>query len=195
MQPDPRDRRTRASARRGAALAAPLVAALVLLGLASPLLSPLPRAAHAAEPGEGAPDVPEPVDGAAASKSEMRFTHSSGLGIEILQPGDGPSIAVGRTAVVHYTGWLATEGGGKGTKFDSTRDRSSVFTVSNIGEGRVIRGWNVGIPENPHFSGMKVGEKRRLLIPAKLAYGELGRPPLIPPDAPLVFEVELLEIR
>jgi FKBP-type peptidyl-prolyl cis-trans isomerase len=106
-----------------------------------------------------------------------------------LAAGEGEAIAPGSTAVVHYTGWLfdpaAAEG--KGTKFDSSVDRSQPFRFP-LGAGRVIAGWDEGV------SGMKVGGQRRLLIPPHLAYGGRGAGGVIPPNATLVFDVELLGI-
>lgn len=97
--------------------------------------------------------------------------------------GTGPEVKKGDTVTVHYTGRLEN-----GTKFDSSLDRGTPFSTV-IGVGSVIKGWDEGIP------GMKVGGKRKLTIPGALAYGEQGIPPKIPPNATLVFEVELLEIK
>jgi FKBP-type peptidyl-prolyl cis-trans isomerase FkpA len=103
------------------------------------------------------------------------------LMIEDLVTGDGPEAKIGDTVSVHYTGWLFD-----GTKFDSSLDRNQPFEFT-IGEGRVIRGWEEGIP------GMRSGGKRQLTIPADMAYGPTGSGS-IPPNATLIFEVELLEI-
>jgi protein-disulfide isomerase len=99
-----------------------------------------------------------------------------------LTPGKGPPARANDKLRVHYTGWLLD-----GTKFDSSRDRNSPFEFT-LGTGQVIKGWDQGLV------GMKVGEKRRLVVPPSLAYGERGRGGLIPTNATLVFEVELLEI-
>jgi len=103
--------------------------------------------------------------------------------------GSGPAIEPGATAIVHYTGWLfdGSVTGGKGRKFDSSRDRGQPFAFP-LGGGRVIQGWDQGV------AGMQVGGLRRLVIPADLAYGERGAGGVIPPGATLLFEVELLGI-
>lgn len=111
------------------------------------------------------------------------------LVITELAPGEGEAIAAGSTAVVHYTGWLfdpAAEDG-KGAKFDSSVDRGQPFRFP-LGAGRVIGGWDQGV------AGMKVGEQRRLVIPPHLGYGNRGAGGVIPPDATLLFDVELLGI-
>ncbi|MEK0415157.1 MAG: FK506-binding protein [Actinomycetota bacterium] len=109
---------------------------------------------------------------------------------EDLAPGEGPEITNGQTAEVHYTGWLhdpeKTEG--KGRKFDSSRDHGSTFSFT-VGGGEVIRGWDLGV------AGMKVGGKRRLVIPAELGYGARGAGGVIPGGATLVFDVELVSVR
>src|SRR5712692_4145937 len=105
------------------------------------------------------------------------------LKIETLTPGQGDGAKEGDTAVVHYTGTLTD-----GKKFDSSRDRKEPFPVT-LGQRRVIAGWEQGL------QGMKAGEKRRLVIPPELGYGARGAGGVIPPNATLVFEVELLEIR
>lgn len=107
-----------------------------------------------------------------------------------LAPGAGEAIVKGQSAVVHYTGWLydSEAPDNKGTKFDSSRDRGQPFTFS-VGAGRVIKGWDVGV------DGMKVGGRRLLVIPASLGYGERGAGGVIPPNATLLFDVELLAIK
>ncbi len=104
------------------------------------------------------------------------------LQIEELAVGDGAEAKSGDTVHVHYTGWLTD-----GTKFDSSVDRGKPFTFP-LGEGRVIRGWDEGV------AGMKVGGKRKLTIPPEMGYGSRGAGGVIPPNATLVFEVELLDI-
>lgn len=105
------------------------------------------------------------------------------LKIENLKQGTGRLADVGNTVTVHYTGTFEN-----GTKFDSSLDRGEPFTF-NLGAGQVIKGWEQGI------LGMKIGEKRKLTLSPDLAYGEMGRPGAIPPNAVLIFEVELLEIQ
>jgi FKBP-type peptidyl-prolyl cis-trans isomerase FkpA len=104
--------------------------------------------------------------------------------------GTGNEAVKGKIAVVHYTGWLydpaATDK--KGRKFDSSVDRGQPFTFP-VGGGRVIRGWDEGVV------GMRVGGRRTLVIPSDMAYGSRGAGGVIPPDATLVFDVELLEVR
>jgi FKBP-type peptidyl-prolyl cis-trans isomerase FkpA len=107
---------------------------------------------------------------------------ASGLSIEELVLGEGEIAAAGQTVTVHYTGWLID-----GKKFDSSKDRDDPFEFS-LGAGRVIRGWDEGV------QGMKVGGKRKLTIPPALGYGARGAGGAIPPNATLVFEVELLEV-
>lgn len=112
------------------------------------------------------------------------------LKIEDLEVGDGEELKDGDLAVMHYTGWLQDESAenSQGAKFDSSEDRGVPFEV-RIGAGYVIKGWDMGIP------GMKVGGRRRLVIPSDLAYGRYGVDPDIPGDATLIFEVELLKIK
>ena len=110
-------------------------------------------------------------------------TTPSGLRYQDLSTGQGAEATSGATALVHYTGWLTD-----GKKFDSSRDRGEPFAF-RIGAGQVIAGWDEGV------AGMKVGGRRKLVIPASLGYGQGGAPPVIPPGATLVFDVELLELR
>jgi FKBP-type peptidyl-prolyl cis-trans isomerase FkpA len=108
------------------------------------------------------------------------------LGIEDLVVGQGDIASSGQRVTVHYTGWLDNNGN-KGAKFDSSRDRNEPFEFS-LGRGQVIRGWDQGV------AGMKVGGQRKLTIPPDLGYGARGAGGLIPPNATLVFEVELLGV-
>jgi peptidylprolyl isomerase len=114
-------------------------------------------------------------------------TTPSGLQFEDTQVGTGASPNKGQTCVMHYTGWL-WDGSAKGAKFDSSVDRGRPFTFP-IGQGRVIKGWDEGVAD------MKVGGKRTLIIPPNLGYGAAGAGGVIPPNATLLFEVELLELR
>jgi len=101
--------------------------------------------------------------------------------------GDGPTAAIGDMVKVHYTGWLQAEDGSRGEKFDSSLDRGEPFSFP-LGGGRVIAGWDIGV------QGMQVGGKRLLTIPSDLGYGASGAGGAIPPNANLIFEVELLEV-
>ncbi len=125
----------------------------------------------------GAPEAPTEVEEA------EYVTTDSGLKYADLEVGDGPTPEKGQTVSVHYTGWLED-----GTKFDSSLDRGQPFSFV-LGEGRVIRGWDEGV------ATMQVGGKRQLVIPPELAYGERGAGGVIPPNATLIFDVELLEVR
>jgi FKBP-type peptidyl-prolyl cis-trans isomerase FkpA len=104
------------------------------------------------------------------------------MGMVTTTPGNGPVAKVGDRVSVHYVGTLTD-----GSKFDSSRDRNQPFQFV-LGQGQVIKGWDQGV------AGMKVGEKRKLTIPPAMAYGPQGRPPKIPPNSTLVFEVELMGI-
>jgi FKBP-type peptidyl-prolyl cis-trans isomerase len=129
---------------------------------------------HAPETGEA---------GKAKTMAENMETTPSGLQYVDVKVGTGASPKTGQTAVVHYTGWLLD-----GTKFDSSKDRGQPFTFA-VGRGQVIKGWDEGV------ATMKVGGTRKLTIPPELAYGARGAGGVIPPNATLTFEVELLEIR
>ena len=106
-----------------------------------------------------------------------------------LKPGAGEPIAAGKTAVVQYTGWLyeASAPDSKGKQFDSSRTGGQPFRFP-VGTGQVIKGWDQGVV------GMKIGESRRLIIPADLAYGDAGAQGVIPPGAALVFDIDLIAI-
>ena len=123
----------------------------------------------------------------AAASAASPVTTASGLRYTDDVVGTGPQAKAGQNVQVHYTGWL-DQGGKKGTKFDSSRDRGDPFSFP-LGQGRVIKGWDEGV------AGMKVGGKRTLTIPANLGYGAAGAGGVIPPNATLIFDVELLGVR
>lgn len=127
--------------------------------------------------------------GDAGMEGPETTTTDSGLMITMTQTGSGAAAVAGNSVSVHYTGWLYDPGsdGGRGTKFDSSVDRGQPFGFA-LGAGRVIAGWDEGV------AGMLVGEKRELIIPPDLAYGSRGAGGVIPPDATLLFEVELLAV-
>lgn len=114
-------------------------------------------------------------------------TTPSGLKYEDHPVGAGIEAVAGTMVSVHYTGWL-DEGGKKGKKFDSSVDRGEPFQFP-LGAGRVIKGWDEGV------AGMKIGGKRTLVIPAELGYGAQGAGSVIPPNATLIFDVELLDVK
>lgn len=116
-------------------------------------------------------------------RAGAEVTTPSGLKYTDLVVGTGPSPSRGQTAVVHYTGTLTD-----GTKFDSSRDRGQPFSFA-VGTGNVIQGWHEGV------ATMKVGGRRKLIIPPALGYGASGNPPDIPPNANLVFDIELLDVK
>ncbi|MCB0322762.1 MAG: FKBP-type peptidyl-prolyl cis-trans isomerase [Bdellovibrionales bacterium] len=124
---------------------------------------------------------------ATAHADAKKVTTPSGLSYVDHQVGTGAEARDKNTVSVHYTGWL-NKSGEKGTKFDSSVDRGSPFTFY-LGSGQVIRGWDEGV------AGMKVGGKRTLYIPAALGYGSRGAGAVIPPNADLIFDVELLEVK
>lgn len=121
--------------------------------------------------------------GATTAAGPNIITTASGLQYQVLQEGNGAVATAGHMVSVHYTGWLTN-----GTKFDSSVDRGQPFQFS-LGAGQVIKGWDEGV------AGMKIGEKRKLTIPSNLGYGERGAGGAIPPNATLVFDVELLGVQ
>lgn len=116
----------------------------------------------------------------------MPTTTASGLIFEDMVAGTGDTAQAGQGVSVHYTGWLLY-GGERGRKFDSSKDRGQAFGFA-LGAGQVIQGWDEGV------QGMQVGGTRVLTIPPALAYGARGAGGVIPPNATLIFEVELLSI-
>jgi peptidylprolyl isomerase len=135
-----------------------------------------------------AADEPQPTPAPEAKKSELKMnTTPSGLQYADTREGTGASPKSGQICVMDYTGWL-WENGAKGKKFDSSVDRGTPFEFP-IGQGRVIKGWDEGV------ATMKVGGKRTLIIPPQLGYGSRGAGGVIPPNATLIFEVELIAIK
>jgi FKBP-type peptidyl-prolyl cis-trans isomerase FkpA len=143
------------------------IAALALCAL------PLAGLAFANPPSGAQPGAPEP---------EWK-KNASGLEYQELKVGEGVEAKAGKVVDVHYTGWLLD-----GTKFDSSVDRGKPFSF-HLGAGEVIRGWDEGV------AGMKVGGKRKLRIPAELGYGSRGAGGVIPGNATLIFDVELLGVK
>ncbi len=183
-------REQRRQARQGLASTGPRVA-LVAAAVATPIMIALVLILFVIDGGDdgvtpaivSASPTPASVDtGPPPLAGEPTFSET-GLGIIDIETGTGETPETGKLVAVHYTGWLSD-----GTKFDSSLDRGTPFEFP-LGEGRVIAGWDEGL------ATMKVGGKRRLIIPPELAYGESGSPPLIPPDSELTFDVELLEIK
>jgi FKBP-type peptidyl-prolyl cis-trans isomerase FkpA len=148
---------------------------MALLGAAW-LLAGTPAYAQPA----GSPPVTEP------SKLDAKGKELQKIDVKV---GSGAEAVKGKAVVVHYTGWLYDpETSKKGAKFDSSRDRNVPFGFF-LGEGRVIKGWEEGV------QGMKVGGQRTLIIPPDMGYGERGAGGVIPPNATLIFDVELIEVK
>ena len=126
--------------------------------------------------------VPEPPPEPASAPEPEKITTASGLVYQDFKEGDGPSPSPGQLAVIHYEGWLSD-----GTEIGTSRGDAPI--VFPMGAGRVIRGWEEGV------STMKVGGRRRLIVPAVLGYGDKGIKDIIAPGATLVYDIELLEIR
>ena len=124
---------------------------------------------------------------ASAQTQGKTMTTASGLQITDTKVGTGAQPQTGQTCVMHYTGWLYNNGT-KGAKFDSSLDRGEPFEFA-IGQGQVIKGWDEGV------ATMKVGGKRTLIIPPQLGYGARGAGGVIPPNATLIFDVELLGVK
>jgi peptidylprolyl isomerase len=127
------------------------------------------------------------MDESNAQSAAQPVTTGSGLQYIDTKAGTGASPRPNQTVVVHYTGWLCVNGA-KGKKFDSSVDRNEPFEFP-VGAGRVIRGWDEGV------GSMKVGGKRTLIIPPQLGYGAQGAGGVIPPNATLMFDVELLGLK
>jgi len=144
-------------------------------------------ACAATAPGALAQPARSTVSTATPSKLDAKVTELKKIDVK---QGTGPEAATGKAAVVHYTGWLHDPAApdGKGAKFDSSRDRGVPFGFI-LGAGRVIKGWDEGVV------GMKVGGQRTLVIPPALGYGERGAGGVIPPQATLIFDVELIEVK
>lgn len=133
-------------------------------------------------PGSGTAAITPPFQPKTDEIPEKDFD-TTGLQIETISEGTGKTAAIGDYVSVHYTGTLTN-----GTKFDSSWDRGEPFTF-RLGAGNVIKGWEAGV------KGMKVGEKRKLIIPPQLGYGAAGSPPKIPSNATLIFEIDLLDVK
>ena len=160
-----------------------IAAAVAALGLGL-LALPLSAQEKAAPKTEAKPAA----ERAAADKKESKIVKTpSGLQYEDVKVGTGAEPKAGQTCSVHYTGWLY-DNGVKGKKFDSSVDRGQPFQFP-VGQGRVIRGWDEGV------LSMKIGGKRNLIIPPGLGYGSQGAGGVIPPNATLFFEVELLGVK
>jgi FKBP-type peptidyl-prolyl cis-trans isomerase FkpA len=177
MQPYAHRRRYAAPPSRGDARAAftlALVAALVAL--------PAPGQTPAKPSADSAPVSSTTVSKFGANVTELKTIDQ--------KQGSGDEAAAGKTVVVHYTGWLydPAKPDGHGQKFDSSVDRNVPFAFL-LGTGKVIKGWDEGV------AGMKVGGKRTLVIPPQKAYGEKGAGGVIPPNATLLFDVELIEVK
>jgi len=150
----------------------------------APAAQAAPAAAQAAAQPAPAPAAAQiPPLPAGKEGNVQKMTTPSGLQYEEVEVGTGPVPQAGQTVIVHYTGWLTD-----GKKFDSSVDRGQPFQFV-LGKGMVIKGWDEGL------STMKVGGKRRLTIPADLGYGPRGAGGVIPPNATLVFDVQLLGIK
>ena len=162
---------------------------LPLIAFCALLVVACARTEKPAEPAAATPD-PQTSAETTASPTASTGTETMPLQKSDLSPGAGAEIKSGQTALVHYTGWLydAAAPDNKGKKFDSSVDRNEPFEFP-VGGGFVIKGWDEGVV------GMKVGGKRRLVIPPEMGYGARGAGGVIPPGATLVFDVELVEIR
>jgi FKBP-type peptidyl-prolyl cis-trans isomerase len=161
---------------RSLALLAVLAMATLLIAQATKTAPPVPKQSPAAAPAEKAPAGPTKVSGEGV-------TTSTGLKYWDIKKGTGATAVKGKTVKVHYTGWLAD-----GKEFDSSLDLGEPIQFV-LGSGRVIPGWDEGV------AGMKVGGKRQLRIPPELGYGARGAGPTIPPNATLIFDVQLVSVK
>jgi FKBP-type peptidyl-prolyl cis-trans isomerase FkpA len=143
--------------------------------------------ADAAVAQQPATQSPQSASQTLASKIGAQVTELKKIDVK---QGDGAEANAGKAVIVHYTGWLydPTAADGHGAKFDSSLDRKVPFGFT-LGAGQVIKGWDMGVV------GMKVGGKRTLVVPPQMAYGERGFPGAIPPNATLLFDVELIEVK
>jgi peptidylprolyl isomerase len=143
-----------------------------------------------AEMGYGASGAGDDIPPNATLMFEVRLLKVIRTDITDTKLGEGDEAREGQQVTVHYTGWLFDKNadGNKGTKFDSSRDRDEPFDFP-LGMGRVIQGWDMGV------QGMKVGGQRTLIIPPEMGYGRRGAGGVIPPNATLVFDVELLKVK
>ncbi len=156
----------------------------LILGLASLLLSANGCRGPGEEQGQTEPTTEATQE--ATQETSQVVTTESGLKYIDHVVGDGDEAVAGQPVQVHYTGWLY-ENGAKGAKFDSSHDRNEPFGFP-LGAGQVIKGWDEGV------AGMRIGGKRELIIPPDLGYGARGAGAGIPPNATLVFDVELLKV-
>ena len=157
------------------------VAFAAIAGNSTAQTAPTPPATGASAP------APASAPATLASKIGVKVTELKKIDVK---PGTGAEAVAGKQVVVHYTGWLydPAAADGHGAKFDSSVDRAQSFPFP-LGAGKVIKGWDEGV------AGMKVGGKRTLVIPPDMAYGARGAGNVIPPNATLLFDVELLEVR
>ncbi len=160
-----------------------LCALLLTATLVTSVAGQTSRRRPARRPVRPKPTATTPAQPQKPTPDSAAVTTPTGLTYVITKRGTGRQPKAGETVVVHYTGTLTD-----GTKFDSSRDRREPFTFT-LGAGEVIRGWDEGV------AGMKVGGKRRLIIPPDLGYGAQGSPPTIPPNETLVFVVDLVGVR
>jgi len=153
----------------------------VLAALTIPAISSAADKLNGATYSNGPAVAPSPADPMAGIDPKKIITTDSGLRFIDITEGTGAAPKKGQIVTVNYTGWLKD-----GTKFDSSYDRNQPFQFA-IGQGQVIRGWDEGV------AGMKVGGKRKLMIPPALGYGAAGAGDVIPPNSDLIFDVELLK--